>query len=80
MHMGLTRWRNNPQYLVLENASVGPFFNGPGLVLGFAATHHPPTVLADCLTRPTAMAFDRRMHALYVTDLAGHVVAIPLRW
>jgi len=71
---------DNPQYLVLENASVGPFFNGPGLVLGFAATHHPPTVLADCLTRPTAMAFDRRMHALYVTDLAGHVVAIPLRW
>jgi len=70
----------SPQYLVLENASVGPFFNGPGLVLGFAATNQPPTVLANCLTRPTAMTFDRRMHTLYVTDLAGHVVAIPLQW
>jgi hypothetical protein len=27
---------DSPQYLVLENASVGPFFNGPGPVLGFA--------------------------------------------
>jgi len=71
---------DGPQYLVLQNASVGPFFNGPGLVLGVTATAQPPTVLANCLTRPTAMTFDRRMHTLYVTDLAGHVVAIPLRW
>ena len=71
---------DSPQYLVLENASAGPFFNGPGLVLAFAATNQPPMVLANCLTRPTAMTFDRRMHTLYVTDLAGHVVAIPLRW
>ena len=69
-----------PQYLVLENASVGPFFNSPGLVLGFAATHQPPTVLANYWTRPTAMTFDRRMRMLYVTDLVGHVVAIPVLW
>jgi len=65
-------------YLVLQNASTGPFFNGPGLVLRIVETDRPPTVLANCLTRPTAMTLDRREHTLYVTDLAGHVVAIPL--
>jgi hypothetical protein len=66
-------------YLVLQNASVGTFFNGPGLVLRFASSDGPPTVLANCLTRPTAMTLDRRSSTLYVTDLAGHVVAVSLK-
>jgi hypothetical protein len=70
---------DDAEYLVLQNASTGPFFNSPGLVLQVAETDRPPTVLANCLTRPTAMTLDRREHTLYVTDLAGHVVAIPLR-
>jgi hypothetical protein len=70
---------DDAEYLVLENTSTGPFFNGPGLVLRIVETDRPPTVLANCLTRPTAMTLDRREHTLYVTDLAGHVVAIPCR-
>lgn len=66
-------------YLVLQNASTGPFFNGPGLVLRVASTGRPPAVLANCLTRPTAMTLDGRTNTLYVTDLDGHVVAIPVR-
>ena len=69
---------DDAEYLVLQTASTGPFFNGPGLVLRVAETDRPPTVLANCLTGPTAMTLDRREHTLYVTDLAGHVVAIPL--
>jgi len=69
---------DDAEYLVLENTSTGPFLNGPGLVLRIVETDRPPTVLANCLTRPTAMTLDRREHTLYVTDLAGHVVAIPL--
>ena len=69
---------DDDEYLVLQNASTGPFFSGPGLVLRVVETDRPPTVLANCLTRPTAMTLDRREHTLYVTDLAGHVVAIRL--
>jgi hypothetical protein len=65
-------------YMVLQNASVGPFFNGPGLILGFASSDGPPIVLANCLTRPTAMTLDRRSSTLYVTDLAGHLVEVQL--
>jgi len=74
----LVQTDDDDEYLVLQNASTGPFFNGPGLVLRVVETDRPPAVLADCLTRPTAMTLDRREHTLYVTDLEGHVVAISL--
>jgi hypothetical protein len=65
-------------YLVLQHASVGPFFGSPGLLLYFAASGGVPTVVADCLTKPTSMTLDEKTGTLYVTELAGRVVAIPL--
>jgi hypothetical protein len=65
-------------YLVLQHASIGPFFGSPGLLLRFASPVGPPTVIADCLTRPTAMTLDQKTGTLYVTDLAGNILAIPV--
>jgi hypothetical protein len=63
-------------YLVLQHASIGPFFGGPGLLLRFASPDSLGTVLTSCLTRPTSMALDAKTDTLYVTDLSGRIVAI----
>ena len=66
-------------YLVLQNASVGPFFGGPGLLLRFRASGGPPEVLADCLDRPTSMTLDDKAGVVYATELVtGRVAAISL--
>ena len=65
-------------YLVLQHASTGFFFGSPGLLLGFETPGGPPAILADCLTRPTSMAFDEKSGVLYVTEFAGRLVAIPV--
>ena len=65
-------------YLVLQHASTGFFFGSPGLLLGFGTPGDPPTIVANCLTRPTSMALDERTGILYVTELAGRLVAIPV--
>jgi hypothetical protein len=72
------RNQHDTDYLVLQHASAGPFFGSPGLLLRFESSGGPPTVIADCLTRPTAMTLDERTSTLYVTELAGRIVAIPL--
>jgi hypothetical protein len=67
------------EYLVVQNASVGPFFGGPGLLLHFAAPDGPPTILADCLDRPTSMTLDAKTGTVYVTELnTGRLVAVSL--
>jgi len=38
-----------------------------------------PTRVADCLTQPTAMVGDKKTSKLYLTELTGRVVAIPLQ-
>src|SRR5262245_19887982 len=68
--------RANTDYLVLEHASIGPFFGGPGLVLRFGTTDSTGAVLTNCLTRPTSMALDAKNDTLYVTELAGRIIAI----
>ncbi len=66
-------------YLVLQHASVGPFFGSPGALLRFETPESSPTVLANCLNRPTSMALDGKTGTLYVTELlTGRVVAIPI--
>ncbi|MBI5385268.1 MAG: hypothetical protein HZA90_11360 [Verrucomicrobia bacterium] len=72
------RKQGDTDYLVLQHASAGPFFGSPGLLLRFASSGGPPTVIADCLTRPTAMTLDEKTGTLYVTELAGRIVAIPV--
>ena len=72
------RKQGDTDYLVLQHASAGPFFGSPGLLLRFEATGAPPAVIADCLTRPTSMTLDEETGTLYVTELAGRIVAIPV--
>jgi hypothetical protein len=52
-------------YLVLQHASVGPFFGSPGILLRFETPESSPTVLANCLSRPTSMALDEKTGTLY---------------
>jgi hypothetical protein len=67
-------------YLVLQHSSgPGPFFGAPGLVLRFETPSGPPTVIADCLSRPTSMTLDEKTGTLYVTELVtGRLLAIPV--
>jgi hypothetical protein len=64
-------------YLVLEHASAGFFFATPGQVLRFETPSGPPTVVTSCLTRPSSMAIGKTS-TLYVTEIGGRVVAVPL--
>jgi len=73
------RERSDTDYLVLQHASGdGPFFPPPGLALHFEVPGGPPTVLPYCLTNPTSMTFDEKTRRLYVTELTGRIVAIPI--
>jgi hypothetical protein len=66
-------------YLVLQHASVGPFFGSPGLLLSFETPDSSPTVIADCLARPSSMTIDEKTGTVYVTEaFAGRIVAIPI--
>ena len=74
---------NDTDYLVLENTSIdapSPFPLGSGgKLLLFDAPGGTPTVVADCLHRPTSMALDEKTGTLYVTELlTGKIRAIPL--
>jgi len=72
--------RGDTDYLVLQHVSnAGPFLAGPGLLLRFEAPGSAPTVIADCLNRPTSMTLDEKTSTVYVTELVGgRVVGIPL--
>jgi sugar lactone lactonase YvrE len=37
-----------------------------------------PTVLANCLTRPSSMVFDANTGTLYVAEIGGRVVALAI--
>ena len=65
-------------YLVLQHASVGPFFGSPGLLLYVAASGGAPTVVANCLARPTSRVLDEKSGTAYVTEYAGRLVAVAL--
>jgi hypothetical protein len=74
-------------HLVLQHASIGPFFDSPGLLLRFETPAGPPEVVANCLTLPTSMALDSRNGTIYVTELtpmppglpvvSGRIVTVP---
>ena len=66
-------------YLVLQHTSgttILPPYSGPGLVLRFDTPAGPPTVVTNCLTRPTSMTYDERTGLLYVTELGGRIVEV----
>lgn len=64
------------EYLVLQHASAGPFFGSPGLLLRFPTPAGPPAVVANCMTRPTSMAFEAASRTAYVTEFQGRLLAI----
>lgn len=70
--------RGETSYLVLQHASQGLFFGSPGQVLRFDDPAGAPTVLASCLTRPTSMTLDEKRGVLYVTEVRGRLVSIPI--
>jgi hypothetical protein len=65
-------------YLVLQHASLGLFFTGPGQVLRFETPTDAPTLVTDCLTRPSSMVLDEKTGTLYVTELGGRMLSIPI--
>jgi hypothetical protein len=65
-------------YLVLQHASAGPFFGSPGLVLRFDNPAGPPFVVANCLTLPSSMTLSRKTDTLYVSELGGRIVTVPV--
>jgi hypothetical protein len=64
--------------LLLQNASVGPFFGSPGLVLRFENPGDAPSVVTNCLVRPTSMTLNGKTQTLYVTEYGGRVVAVAM--
>lgn len=50
----------------------------PGQVLRYADPAAAREVLADCLTRPTAMALDAKASRLWVTEFGGRLLSIEI--
>jgi len=76
---------DDTDYLVLQHASLGLFFTGPGQVLRFETPADAPTLVSDCsspsftpLTRPSSMVLDEKTDTLYATEFGGRVVGIPI--
>jgi hypothetical protein len=70
--------KGDRDYLVLQHASVGPFFASPGLILRFENPSDPPSVVTSCLVRPTSLILNQKTGTLYVTEYGGRVVSVPL--
>ncbi|MEO7852109.1 MAG: ScyD/ScyE family protein [Rubrivivax sp.] len=68
--------KGSTEFLVLQHASVGVFFGGPGQVLRFEEPGGPPSLVADCLTRPKSMVRDPRSGRLLVSEVGGRLVSI----
>lgn len=74
-----TKDQADVDYLVLQHSSGGgPFFGGPGVVLRFETPGSAPSVIANCLTRPSAMVFDETTGTLYVAEIGGRIVALAI--
>jgi hypothetical protein len=76
---------SDTDWLVLQHASEGLFFGSGGSLLRFETPDGSPTVLVGgpaaapfCLTRPTSMVLDEKTGTLYVTELGGRILAIPI--
>jgi hypothetical protein len=78
--IGVTPLAGSEGHLVLQHSSgLGPFFGGPGVVLGFDSPSAPPQLLADCLDRPTTMWLDSRNGILYVAEMiTGRIVGLAI--
>jgi len=70
---------DDTDYLVLQHASLGLFFTGPGQILRFETPADPPVLVSDCFTRPSSMTRDDKTGMLYITEYGGRLrsVAVP---
>jgi hypothetical protein len=73
-------WKNgrDTSYLVLQYASVGPFFNSPGQLLRFDSSSAAPTLIANCITGPISIAIDEKNRRAYITEVGGRIVVVPI--
>ncbi len=62
---------------MLEHSS-GNVLDGPGILSLFPTPAGPPEVIANCLTKPTSMTLFSMTSTLYVSELAGRIVSIPV--
>ena len=67
----------DPSYLVLEHSS-GNVLDGPGILSHFPTPAGPPEVIANCLTKPTSMTLFSSTGTLYVSEVGGRIVSIPV--
>jgi hypothetical protein len=74
--------RSDEDFLILQHSSGGaPFFAGPGVVLHLESPGAAQMVIANCLTRPTAMVYDEAVGIIYVAELlTGRIVALNPGW
>lgn len=73
--------RGNTSSLVLQHVSGAPgppAESGPGILFKFDTPGQAPQTIAACLNRATSMILDGRSGTLYVTELEGRIVVIPL--
>ncbi len=69
--------RAQPNYLTLEHSSED-MLGGPGILSRFATPSGAPVVIANCLTKPTSMTLNARTGTLYITELFGNILSVPV--
>lgn len=83
--IGVLPIRNNadndaqdPSYLVLEHSSGNMMLNGPGMLSRYDDPAGARTTIADCLTLPSSMALDQKTGTLYISEVIGKIVTVPM--
>lgn len=66
-----------PSYLTLEHFSQD-MLGGPGILSRFQTPAGPPVVLANCFFKPTAMTLDARTGTLYLAQVIGNILSVPV--
>ncbi len=66
-----------PNYLTIEHASQD-MLGEPGILSRFATPSGAPSVIANCLTKPTSMTLNARTGTLYITQVIGNILSVPV--
>jgi hypothetical protein len=68
---------DQPNYLTIEHSSQD-MLGGPGILSRFATPSSAPVVIATCLTKPTSMTLDAKTGTLYITQVIGNILSVPV--
>jgi hypothetical protein len=66
-----------PNYLTIEHSSQD-MLAGPGILSRFATPSSAPVVIANCLTKPTSMTLSAKTGTLYITQVIGNILSVPV--